>query len=407
MGKKRMLALLGALFLTITMAFNPLSGMGAEKYVSYLALIDFTGPTGSFTSMYAEGVADYIKYWNDQGGADGVKLKPIFIDARYDASRAVSAYQKYRKEPKLMFVYSHITSAARVLYPLTFRDKIALQTGGAGYFQHLCGWAFTHSPTYQDGFSATLDWMVEDWKKKGNPGKPVVGYIAWDNPYGREHLLGGREYAEKIGVKLLPPEFFPQGSLKHDVWLTRLENQGANYIFVAVVDPEASNTVRDAYALGMTKKIQFVSDIHGTTMETGVTLHPEELEGLVIVSNGVRGSDDAHNHQFSMLWKKYGKSKPTMQYGYMTGVGYGIVYTKALKLAVRDAGYEKIDGEAYFKALLKLTGEDTMDIMGKVDLSPTSRRITNEVKFYRVKGGKMVPISGWVKCPDAVSLHKW
>ena len=137
MGKKRLLVLLGALFLTIPMAFNPLPGVGAENYVSYLALIDFTGPTGSFTSMYAEGVGDFIRQWNDQGGAEGVKLKPIFIDARYDVSRAVSAYQRYRKEPKLMFVYTHISPAARVLYPLTFRDRDS--------FADRWGWLFSAS----------------------------------------------------------------------------------------------------------------------------------------------------------------------------------------------------------------------------------------------------------------------
>jgi hypothetical protein len=29
------------------------------------------------------------------------------------------------------------------------------------------------------------------------------------------------------------------------------------------------------------------------------------------------------------------------------------------------------------------------------------------MKFYRVKDARVVPITDWIKAPDAVSLYKW
>lgn len=406
MEKKEIFVFLGALFLTMVMVFNSTSSIGAEKYVTYLGLEDFTGPIAGITVSFNQGIHDHFKSINDQGGVDGVKIKPILLDTRYDTSRAVSAFQRYRKEHKLVFILITSTGVGRAMYPLTVKDKVPIQVPGVGYFQHLLGWAITYSPPYQDVLAACWDWALDDWQKKGSPGKPILGYMGWDTPYGREHLLGGKEYAEKLGLKLLAPEFFPVGSLKHDLWLSRLRDQGANYIYVGATDPEVSNVVRDTYALGMMKKVTIISDVWGTTEETGMAGHPEEFEGEIIPSPSVRGVD-AINHPLGSLWKRYTKNKPPVQFSYMCGMSNGMVFTKALRVALKDVGYEKLDGEAVYKALQKITGEGTDGITGPIDLSPTSRRVTRHVKFYKVTGGKIVPITDWRLCPDAVSLHKW
>lgn len=408
MDKKNMIVMvLGVLFLSIAMAFNPTSGMGAEKYVTFLGLDDLTGPIAAQATTGALAREHFFREANEKGGVEGVKVKNIIVDCRYDTARAISAYNRYRKENKFLYVYVPSTGIAKVMYPYAERDKIVMQVPGVGEFQARLGRAFTYSPPYQDMFAASLDWAVEDWQKRGNPGKPVVGYIAWDNPFGKEHLLGGKEYVEKIGVKLLPPEFFPVGSLRHDVWLTRLAGQGVNYIFVAATDPEVSNVVRDAYALGLTKKIQFISDIWGTTMETGVKAHPDELEGEVIVSSYLRG-DDGANHPRASTWKRYTNTPPSIITSYAGGYGmFCVPLLGALRIALKDVGYEKLDGDAFYQALLKTTGLNTEGITGPIDLSPTSRRVSRHVKFYRVTGGKIVPITDWRLCPDTVSMHKW
>jgi len=79
---------------------------------------------------------------------------------------------------------------------------------------------------------------------------------------------------------------------------------------------------------------------------------------------------------------------------------------QALKIALKDVGYDKMDGEAMYKAYQKLTGFDSGGVMGPgCAYSPTSCKSNEFVRFYRVQSGKTVPITDWVKAPDAVSLY--
>jgi branched-chain amino acid transport system substrate-binding protein len=380
---------------------------GQEKTVTYLSLADYTGAIAGLNVPADMGVEDYFKELNARGGVEGVKVKFIGVDTRYDVARAVSAYKRYRNEPKLLVVNAISTGIGKAVGPLTARDKIVQLVPGDGEFQAKRGRVFIWGPAYQDSFAAALDWILGDWKARGKSGVPKVGFISWDNPYGKEFLRGGREYAEKIGVPLLKPEFFPPGALDHTVYLTRLATAGANYIFAGGVDPTPTNVIRDGHKLGLTKTIQFLADYWGPTEPVGVRAHPEALEGTVITSYYLRG-EEAKKHPLSALWKKYrGKPYEDLNEVYPNGMVWGMDFEEGLKIALKDVGYKKLNGEAMFQAYQKLTGFKRQGITGPNAYSPTSRRGSLEIKFYRVKSAKVIPITEWKKAPDAVSLHKF
>ena len=89
------------------------------------------------------------------------------------------------------------------------------------------------------------------------------------------------------------------------------------------------------------------------------------------------------------------------------GLAMGINFCSALKVALDEVGYEKITGDDMYRAYQKIGGKDTKGFMGSCVYGPNSRRASNVLKFYRIKNRKIVPITGWVKAPDAVSLHKF
>jgi hypothetical protein len=60
-----------------------------------------------------------------------------------------------------------------------------------------------------------------------------------------------------------------------------------------------------------------------------------------------------------------------------------------------------------YKAYQRITGLERAGVQGPCAYAPNSRRGSLEVKIYRAKDGKIVPITGWRKAPDAVSLHKF
>ncbi|HEX7372003.1 MAG TPA: hypothetical protein VF372_04235, partial [Thermodesulfobacteriota bacterium] len=161
------------------------------------------------------------------------------------------------------------------------------------------------------------------------------------------------------------------------------------------------------HKLGLTKTIQFLSDYWGPTEPVGIRAHPEALEGAVITSYYLRGQD-AKNHPSAALWTKY-RGKPIADFNetYLAGMVWGMDFEEGLKIALKDVGYEKLDGEAMFKAYMKLAGFKRQGITGPNFYSPSSRRGSLEVKFYQVKSSKAVAITDWIKAPDSVSLHKF
>lgn len=386
-----------------------------EKVVTYLDLADYTGPIAGLNVPAGMAAEDSAKELNAKGGIMGVKVNYLSVDTRYDVARGVSAYKRYRNEPKLMTVVAISTALSKAITPMTERDKVVQFVTGDGEPQARLGWVFIIGPAYQNAFGASVDFLLEDWKNKGKPGMPTIGYINWDSAYGRELLRGGKEYAEKLGVKLLPPEFFPTGAPEHSVWLQRLASGNPDYILVAGVDPTPSNILRDAHKLGLTKTIQFIDTSYwGPDEAVGIKLHPEATEGCWVNTYYLRG-DEAWSHPLAtyMVPKYRGKTvdefRKTTGAIYVAGLTRMPLFAKALEIALNKAGgYEKLTGEHMKAGMEATTGMDVgQGLIAPIAYSPTSRQNTEYVKFYQVKGGKLIPISGWRKVPDCVSLHDW
>jgi branched-chain amino acid transport system substrate-binding protein len=385
-----------------------------EKVITYLSLADYTGPIAGLNVPADMGCEDMFKEINATGGVDGIQCNFIGVDTRYDTARGVSAYKRYRTEPKLLVVNAISTAFGKAIMPMTAKDKVVQLAPGDGEAQAKIGWVFPWGVCYQNAFGATIDFILKDWKDKGNAGSPVVGYMCWDSAYGREPLRGGAEYAAKLGVNLLPPEFFPTGAPDHTVYLTRLAQGGAQYIIIGGVDPTPSNILRDAYKMGLTKTIQFVdSTFWGPAEAVGVKLHPEATEGCWVCSFYTRG-DEAWQHPLAlkMVPKYRGVSvdefRKTTAANYVTGMVWALAYQEAAKIALAAVSYDKLDGEAMKTGYESLTGMDIGQGMeGPITYSPTNRQGTDVVKFYQVQNGKLVDISGWVKVPDCVALHDW
>lgn len=403
-----MLAYAAAGFIFLVLAITPVGVVGAEKYVSYLSLADYTGPIAGLNVVADMGAEDYCKYINDQGGVQGVKIKFIGVDTRYDVARMVSAYKRYRTGHNVYLINSVSTAGGKALSPSIDRDKLVQYTPLDGEFVAHPGRNFTWGPPYQDMFCAMMDWILEDWKAKGKAGTPTVGYMNWDSQYGREPLAGGKEYAEKRGIKLLNPEFFPPSALDTTVYLTRLDQGGANYIIVGGIDPNPANVLRDAHKLGLTKKIQFIADYWGPTELVGIKAHPEACEGAVVIAFYLK-DDEARNHPLAKtIWTQYRKKPMSEMPGdYVEGFYWVMNYQLALERALKKFGYDKLNGDAIYAAFQELEGVDRQGIIGPCRYSKTSRRGSDVVKFYRVKNSKLVSISGWIKAPDGVSMHKW
>ncbi|MDY7031866.1 MAG: ABC transporter substrate-binding protein [Thermodesulfobacteriota bacterium] len=382
---------------------------GAGREVSLVFLSDMTGPVSNIAIPAHQGIKDYFRYVNEQGGIDGVYLKLIEVDTRFDMSRMVSGYARYHKAKKVLAFMVASTAGAKLLRSKAVEDRLVLHTTPAGEFQAKPSRLFLIGPPYADGFSAAMDWAMEDWKRKGKEGGPTFGYMSWNNEGGRDHLRGAREYAVRIGIKLLKPVYFPVGDLGFTSHLLRLRK--ADYIYMGgIAMPAPTRIILAGHQIGIRyPKTTFISDYYGAYWNFGLKTHKKELQGWVVTSYHLRGVDAGNHPLVKLLWDRYHKEPiSAMKPFYLMGMSVAMTFKAGVKLALEAVGYDMIDGDTLYQAYQRLTGKDIFQgISGKCDFSATSRRSTKEVRFYQSKGSDLVPITGWRETPDAVSLYKW
>lgn len=418
-----------------TSACAPAAPTEAVGEVSMLTLGDMTGAVAGLAApanIATDQLADY--YNQEMGGihyTDPETGKPMFamlrhilVDTRYDVARAVSAYRRYRDSPKLVSCALVSTPYGKALNPLFTKDKVVFWAPGDGEWQARLSWGFTDGTCYEDSYGMALEWIDEvDWPKKGLARPPVIGFIGWDSAYGREPLHGTVYTApdvvegsliDKLGFTLLPPEFFPVGTLDHTPYLSRLK--GADYIFYGGVDPTPTRLIMDARKLGMVKETQFIGDFWSNDKLIGVTTHPDALEGTLNVSFFLKG-EEAENSWYSGLWEWTGETGRVPDLG-----SWGAVLTyrafEAIRLGLNEVGYEAFDGDVFREQLEGMTGDDgifrgkdgtwpAISPMGPCTFSPTRHTASTVVKLYRVTNGKLVPETDWVECPDTVAMYEW
>ena len=88
-------------------------------------------------------------------------------------------------------------------------------------------------------------------------------------------------------------------------------------------------------------------------------------------------------------------------------VAFGRMDIRLARHLLKRVGAGKISREEVWNSYQNLAGMSHEGILGPCTYGPKNRNGSEVVKFYRVTGGKIVPITDWVKTPDAVSLHKW
>ncbi len=183
--------------------------MQREEYVSYLSLADYTAAIAGLNVPGDISTEDYFKELNAKGGVDGVKVKFIGVDTRYDVARGVSAYKRYRTEPKLLVANAIGTPIGKAVAPLATKEKIVqLVPGDEENFKLILVGSLLGAQPTRTLLLPPLTGSLQIGRKE-KTGMPKLGFISWDSAYGKEPLRGGKEYAEKRGVTLAPPEFFP------------------------------------------------------------------------------------------------------------------------------------------------------------------------------------------------------
>jgi branched-chain amino acid transport system substrate-binding protein len=397
-GRRLGIAIL-AIALTILLLFTACApGAPAEekKVVKIGAILPLTGPASTIMQVGFRNLVDYMKYF-DEVGVPGLELPPgvtielIWGDSGYEAPRAVSVYERMRQDVVYLEVASPVEDYA--IKSRLQRDGIAAMTMAVDEdLVYPPGWFFTVFCTESERFAAVCDWIMENWEEER---PPRVAMMGTDTPTGRAPEAMGTAYAESIGIEMLPFEVIPHMPLDVSPQLVRLEERGADYVYITTIWSAAIPILRDAERLGLLDKIRF-----GAGLEDNVAV--PLIETLGPLAEGYFGARCFPWYEETpILWdilREY-EGRLDTSGGAACTLQFVPVMIEAIRIAIEEVGYENLDSRAVKEAMYGIKDFDPHHIGRPVTYTREDHRGAPVLRIYEVRGGEVVPGSDWRDAP--------
>ncbi|MCL4425556.1 MAG: ABC transporter substrate-binding protein [Firmicutes bacterium] len=356
-------------------------------------IFDITGGTGDVGAPYADGVKDYIKYINSKGGVNGRQINLIDIDYAYQIPKALDAYKKLTTQDKVVAILGWGTGDTEAMVPLITKDKIPFMS--ASYSEHLLElsthpYNFLIAQSYSDQLKMVLKWIKDNWKDTSR--KPRAAFIYNDTGFGLSPIADGEKYAAEVGVELVDKVNVPLTALDATSQLTNMQKKNPDFAIIQETGMATATVLKDAKRLKLPTK--FIG-LNWAFDEKVIKLAGEAAEGYVGVVPFAFASDDIPAIKpLKEATNASGKKWDERTQKYVQGWATAMVMVEGLKRAGDD-----LSGEGIKKALEGIQNFDTGGLAAPVSFSSSSHRGSTQARLYEVKGGKFVPLTGWLKSP--------
>ena len=400
-GKRLGIAILSIALATLLLftACAPGSPVEEEKVVKIGAILPVTGVAASIMQVGFRNLVDYIGYY-DEVGVPGLELPPgvtielIWGDSGYEPIRAISVYERIYQDVVYLDLASPVEDYA--LKSRLERDGIPAMTMAVDEaLVYPPGWFFTVFCTESERFAAVCDWIMENWEEER---PPRVAMMGTDTPTGRAPEAMGTAYAESVGIEMLPFEVIPHMPLDVSPQLVRLEERGADYVYITTIWSAAIPILRDAERLGLLDKMRF-----GAGLEDNVAI--PLIEALGPLAEGYFGAKTfpwyTETPILYDILREYEGRLDTTGSGACT-LQFVPVMIEAIRIAIEEVGYENLDGRAVKEAMYSIRDFDPHHIGRPVTYTREDHRGTPATRIYEVQGGEVVPVSDWQEAPMLV-----
>ena len=351
------------------------------------AIFDLSGPTSDVGTPYAQGLQDYVKWRNQNGGVSGHEIKLIFQDYGYEVPRAEQLYTQFVQEGVQAFM-GWGTGDTEALRARIADDKIPFMSAS---YSHILGnpkeapYNFLVGTTYSDQFIIVLKWILEDWQAGGGSGPPVVAFMHHPSPFGLspwEQL--GREFAQQNGIDATAYEM-PRGATDYTTELTRIQESGARYVVFQTVSSPAALALKNASSLGM-DDVTFIC-LNWCADEILVDLAGEAAEGMIgampftpptVAVEGMKAPAEFLESQGSSVQEK--------GLHYVQGWWTMAVMAEGIRRTI-DEG-QALTGENIKAALESLRDFETGGVTAPITFTPEDHRGSKAMRLFKVENGE-------------------
>ncbi|TKB48157.1 branched-chain amino acid ABC transporter substrate-binding protein [Ferrimonas sediminicola] len=259
-------------FFAATAALTMAAPALAEDSVFVGHLADMSGPTAFVGKVYADGVRDAMTYINEHGGISGTKLEFETIDYAYKVPQAIASYKKWKSRKGMVAMQGWGTADTEALISFVAKDEIPVYS--ASYSGHLTDpqgknpntskpapYNFFYGASYSDACRGLVQWAAQDWKAKGNGGKPKFTHIGANHPYPNAPKEACAAYATELGFEVMPPVVISMKPGDFKAQCLSLKSSGTNYGYIGNLGGSVLSLVKSCNTVGT--DIQFMSNIWG------------------------------------------------------------------------------------------------------------------------------------------------
>lgn len=394
------------------MAAASLSPANAQTVYQVPAMSDYSGPFAAIMPMVAPGRESVVSWWNAEVGAKlGVKLELKTYDTRYDTAQTASLWPGVLATKPLvgLSLGGPDVSALQQRLPT---DKVPMILGSAatGFSWRPNQWVMSTRPTFVHEFAGFLEWFQKN-KAGGNRPVKFAMFTTEASPTFADLGKGMQAYAKANPsmVSLVEMVYVEPQPADVTLQLRRVLNAGAEVILVPTNIQQAVAVRRAMQALG--KDIPIALSVHNSpSMLQKLVGSMEAMNGDYEVHSSVIASDEDSEAKrfYDLLAAKHGLKAPWHPLTTI-GISQSLVLVRAVEVAARKNGGDKLTGEMIHKTLLDTTfpGKDFFGFTGgDIDYSTEAPFPTKDprVNIGQVVNGKLTAVARNVPAPK---LTKW
>jgi len=328
----------------------------AQQRIPVGHLMDNSGATSDVGVPYGQGVQDALAWVNaTRGGVAGRQLAVSGFDYGYQAPRAVAQYQSWAQRERVVAIQGWGTADTEALVRFVTRDRIPYisasysaaltDAGGKSGRQGVeaAPFNFFYGPSYSDALRAMLQWAAQDWRARGQQGRPRYVHMGANHPYPNSPKEAGEALARELGFEVLPAIQFALTPGDYTAQCLTLKNQGANYAYLGNTAGSNISVLRACQTVGVS--VQFLGNVWGMD-ENAMKAAGQAANGVVFpVRTGAVWGQDAPGmsnvRQISRVSDQAGSAYRPVHY--LSGICAAMLMVEAMETAAENNG--QITGE--------------------------------------------------------------
>ncbi len=381
----------------------------AEKVDMHIfSPLDLTGPYSASHNTLLKGAKAFVEWVNETEYIPGVNIILDVYDHGMDVSKCLVAFNNAvsSKNKPVAGTAGNSSATAGALKSLAKRKKIPLVDGVSNRtILQEPGWVFGYSPPYESWPGVAGKWVMANWKadskfewirKHYENRPPRLGYIGWDNAFGRALVVPEtRPYLKKIGIDFVGDEYIPMTPTDVTPQLERLRN--ADFIYFGMYSADHAVCLKNAARLGLRDKFLDISWPADSPYLLKMYAGPLAENTLIptLYQPLIEDWPDFLRESF----EKSGLGEP-----YLLGYSWGVVQFDIMFEAIRQAskvvGVKNVTGQDVYNALIKLEDYPAKGVSATITYTETKRWGPDFTNFYQIRNGKVINTGEVITLPD-------